>query len=46
MKNILNLIGLASYPQFIIKGLIIILAVMGQKLGTGDVVLLKKKAKN
>ena len=46
MKNILNLIGLASYPQFIIKGLIIILAVMGQKLGTGDVVLFKKKAKN
>ncbi len=36
MKNILNLIGLASYPQFIVKGLIIIIAVLGQKLGTGD----------
>lgn len=46
MKNILNLIGLASYPQFIIKGIIIILAVMSQKMGTGDLNLLKfKKSK-
>lgn len=46
MKNILNLIGLASYPQFIIKGIIIILAVMSQKMGTGDLSLFKvKKAK-
>ena len=46
MKNILNLIGLASYPQFIIKGIIIILAVMSQKMGTGDLTLFKvKKAK-
>lgn len=43
MKNILNLIGLASYPQFIIKGIIIIIAVLGQKLGTGDMRLLKIK---
>lgn len=43
MKNILNLIGLASYPQFIIKGIIIIVAVLGQKLGTGDIRLFKTK---
>lgn len=43
MKNILNLIGLASYPQFIIKGLIIIVAVLGQRLGTGDIRLLKTR---
>ena len=43
MKNILNLIGLASYPQFIIKGAIIIVAVLSQKLGTGDVRLFKTR---
>lgn len=49
MKNILNLIGLASYPQFIIKGIIIIIAVLGQKIGTGELDLgfskIKRKKK-
>lgn len=35
IRNILNLLGVATYPQLIVKGLIIILAVLSQNLGSG-----------
>ena len=35
IRNILNLLGIAAYPQMIVKGLIIILSVLGQSLGSG-----------
>ena len=37
IRNILNLIGVASYPQLIIKGLIIIAAVLSQALVGGSI---------
>lgn len=33
IRNILNLVGIAAYPQLVIKGLIIICAVLGQNIG-------------
>ncbi|MGS0765706.1 ABC transporter permease [Syntrophomonas curvata] len=35
IRNILNLMGVAAYPQMIVKGLIIILSVVSQSLGSG-----------
>jgi len=45
IRNILNLMGVASYPQMIIKGLIIILAVLSQGLVGGTIAtgLFKKR---
>ena len=37
IRNILNLMGVASYPQMIIKGIIIILAVLSQGLVGGTI---------
>ena len=37
IRNILNLMGVASYPQMIVKGLIIILAVLSQALVGGAI---------
>lgn len=34
IQNIMNLAGLASYPQYVVKGAIIILAIFLSKLGT------------
>lgn len=42
IRNILNLLGVATYPQLIVKGLIIILAVLSQNLGSGLIVTKKK----
>lgn len=41
IRNILNLMGLAAYPQMIVKGLIIIIAVLGQGLGSGELLKIK-----
>lgn len=42
IRNILNLMGVATYPQLIIKGLIIIFSVLSQSLGSGMLVFNKK----
>lgn len=42
IRNILNLLGVATYPQLIVKGLIIILSVLSQNLGSGLSGLTKK----
>lgn len=45
IRNILNLMGVASYPQMIIKGLIIIIAVLSQSLVGGAISFGRGKAK-
>lgn len=42
IRNILNLMGVATYPQLIVKGLIIILSVLSQGLGSGLQIFNKK----
>jgi ribose/xylose/arabinose/galactoside ABC-type transport system permease subunit len=37
IRNILNLLGVAAYPQLVIKGLIIIASVLSQGIGSGAI---------
>lgn len=45
IRNILNLAGIAAYPQMVVKGVIIILAVLGQNLGRQELIRIRKEPK-